>query len=89
MRLFKGSAVLAPGTERRFPVRVYVVVAADWQEARAIIGRREPDAHLVTVPVEVPQPLMLGAQSIDAREFVDLRAACAWNETRLRADGEL
>ena len=27
--------------------------------------------------------------TIDAREFVDLRAACTWNETRLRADGEL
>jgi hypothetical protein len=81
MRLFKGYAVM-PRTAgaREHTVRAYLVVAGDWREARASIGRREPGAQLVTVPDEMPQPFMMDIRSIDAREFSDLYSACVWNE---------
>jgi len=85
MKLFKGHAVMPRvGYEGVHMVRSYLLTAADWREAQLRIAEREPNAALVTVPGEMPDPLMIEVRSIDQRECEDLRAACAWNESRLR-----
>jgi hypothetical protein len=86
MKLYKGHAVLPRvAIDGAYQVRTYVVIADNWQEARRCIGAREPVAHFVTVPSEATEPLVTDVRSIDAREFRDLRSACAWNEARLTA----
>jgi hypothetical protein len=85
MKLFKGHAVLPRNAqEPQHPVRTYLVVADDWEEARVRIGRREPGAEFITVPGEIPDPLMIDTHALDPRECKDLRSASAWNEARLR-----
>lgn len=85
MKLFKGHAVMPRvGDESGHVVRTYLVVADTWQGGQRAIARREPGAEFVTVPGEMPEPLMIDVRTINARERDDLRAACAWNEERLR-----
>jgi hypothetical protein len=85
MKLFKGHAVMHRiGHEPVHVVRSYFVVARNWREARERISEREPAAVLVTVPGEMPDPLMVDVRTIDERECADLRTACVWNEDRLR-----
>ena len=85
MKLFKGHAVLPRSAhDPQHPVRTYLVVADDWEEARVRIGRREPAAEFITVPGEIPYPLMIDTHALDPRECNDLRSASAWNEARLR-----
>ena len=85
MKLFKGHAVMPRARdEATHAVRTYVVIGEGWQDARTRIGAREPGANFVTVPTEIPDPMIIDTRSIDAREFSDLRSACAWNEAALR-----
>lgn len=85
MRLFKGHAVMPRlAHEPLHAVRTYLVTADTWTEARAAIARADAGAVLVTIPAEMPEPLMIEVRSIGERELEDLRAACAWNEQRLR-----
>lgn len=85
MKLYKGHAVLPRvGYEGVHVVRSYLLTAADWREAQLRIAEREPGAELVTVPGEMPDPLLVEVRSLGVRECDDLRAACAWNEGRLR-----
>jgi hypothetical protein len=85
MKLFKGHAVMHRiGHEPVHVVRSYLVVAKNWREARERISEREPAAVVVTVPGEMPDPLMVDVRTIDERECADLRTACVWNEDRLR-----
>jgi hypothetical protein len=89
MKLYKGHAVMPRARDQAaHTVRTYVVIGADWQDARARVLAREPGAQFVTVPTEIPDPLMIDTRSIDAREFADLRSACVWNEALLRTRSE-
>jgi hypothetical protein len=89
MKLFKGHAVMpSVGHERVHVVRSYLAMAATWREAQLRIAEREPGAELVTIPGEMPEPLMVDVRTIGERECAELRAACAWNEGRLR-DGRV
>lgn len=85
MKLFKGHAVMYPiGHEHVHVVRSYLTLAGCWQEAQLRIGEREPTAALVTIPEEMPEPLLVDVRTIGERECEELREACAWNEGRLR-----
>jgi hypothetical protein len=85
MRLFKCYALMPnAGEGRSHLVSTYVVIANAWQEARARIQSQEPRAEFVTIPVEVPHPLMVDARLMSEREYGDLRSACEWNEDRFR-----
>lgn len=85
MKLYKGHAVMpCVGHEHVHVVRSYLVLAGTWREAQLRIGEREPRAALVTIPGEMPDPLMVDVRSIGELECAELRAACAWNEGRLR-----
>jgi hypothetical protein len=85
MKLYKGHAVMPQvGHETQHVVRTYLTIADTWQDARACFARTEPGAEFVTIPAEMPDPLMIDVRSIAERECEDLRAACAWNEERLR-----
>ena len=85
MKLYKGHAIMPRAhNEVTHAVRTYVVFGESWQDARTRIGSRELGAHFVTVPTEIPDPLLIETRSIDAREFADLRSACVWSEAMLR-----
>jgi hypothetical protein len=85
MKLFKGHAVMPRiAHDPLHVVRTYLTIAETWQEARAAVARTEPGAEFVTIPAAMPDPLMIDVRSIGVRECEDLRAACAWNEERLR-----
>ncbi len=85
MKLYKGHAVMPRvGHEAVHVVRSYLLTAADWRVAQLRIAEREPGAAWVTVPAEMADPMLVDVRSIGARECEDLRAACAWNESRLR-----
>jgi len=85
MKLFKAHAVMPRmGHEPVHVVRSYLLTAVDWREAQLRIAEREPAAELVTVPGEMPDPMLIDVRSIGERECAELRSACAWNEERLR-----
>ena len=97
MTLYKGHAILPRAHhEAMHEVRTYLVLAESWQDAQKRIGSRELGAHFVTVPTaipdplltEIPDPVLTETRSIDAREFADLRSACAWSEAMLRTRSE-
>ena len=87
MKLFKGHAVMPRGEgTRSHLVRTYVVVASTWQEARARIRDREASADFVTVPVEIPNALIVDVKVMGEREFANLRSACEWKQDELSDD---
>ena len=81
MKLFKCRAVMPRHNhEHTHAVKTYATVANCWEEARARVQRERPDAEFVTVPVEIPDVLMVAEDSMSAREVADLRSACNWRE---------
>ncbi len=85
MNLFKGHAVMPRSAdEPTHVVRTYLVIADTWQDAQLCICKREPGADFVTVPGEMPEPLMIDVRSISLRECEELRTASGRNEERLR-----
>lgn len=83
MKHFKCYAVMPlVGHESTHAVRTYVVTAFTWQEARACVQHQEPGTHFVTVPVEVPNVLMIDVKAMSERELADLRSASDWNESK-------
>jgi len=87
MKLFKCHAVM-PSEARSRLARTYLVIAENWQRARARVLELEPKAEFITVPVEAPDAHLVDVQLIDEREYAALRSACGWNETQLRSDEE-
>jgi len=87
MKLFKCHAVM-PSEARSRLARTYLVIAENWQRARARVLELEPKAEFITVPVEAPDAHLVDVQLIDEREYAALRSACGWNETQLRNDEE-
>jgi hypothetical protein len=84
MKMFQCRAVMPLlAHERTHVVRTYLVVAADWEQARARVQGERPGAEFVTIPVEAPDVLLTALDSMDEREAADLRSACEWREKQV------
>ncbi len=89
MKMFQCRAVMPLlAHERTHVVRTYLVVADDWEQARARVQDEPPGAEFVTIPVETPDVLLLTLDSMDIREVADLRSACEWREQHARGLAE-
>ena len=89
MKLFQCHAVMPRlGHETGHVVRTYLTIGQTWQEARARVAVAEPRVEFVTVPCAMSEVMVTGTSSINAREFDDLRSACAWNERNMANEPE-
>jgi len=81
MNLYRCRAVMPLlAHEPTHLVKTYLVVADSCEQARARVQDELPGAEFVTIPVAIPDVLLLAVDSMDEREAADLRAASVWRE---------